>query len=79
MTTETIYPELGQTTTAAIEYTTSYSNGFYLTTALSLAGRGIKPLGDGSNHARRLKTYHATEAALKKLTEKHTAVYIASL
>lgn len=76
---ETIYPELGQTTEAAIEFRTGYTGHFYVTTALNLQGRGIKQTGDGSTHARGLKTYHVTEAALNKLTKKHTACYIASL
>jgi len=36
-----IYPELGETTKAEIEYRASYSNGFYLITDLELKGRGI--------------------------------------
>lgn len=74
-----IYRELGQTTKAALEYSTSYNGGFYVTSALELKGRGIKQSGDGSGHARGLKTYHVTELALNKLKEKHSACYIANL
>jgi hypothetical protein len=74
-----IYPELGQTTKATIEYSVSYNGGFYVSTSLALSGRGIKQNGDGSSHARGLKTYHVTELALKNLKAKHSACYIASL
>ena len=74
-----IYPELGETTKAAIEYRASYSNGFYLTTDLELKGRGITIIGDGSEHKRGKKTYIATEKAMNKLKINHEVCYIASL
>ena len=74
-----IYPELGETTTAEIEYRCGWGGKFYLTTALNLKGRGITQSGDGSDHARGLKTYYATEAALEKLKANHTTCYIALL
>jgi hypothetical protein len=76
---ETIYPELGESTTAQIEYTCAYGGKFYLTTALDLKGRGITANGDGSNHARGLKTFYATEAALDKLKLTYSTCYIALL
>jgi hypothetical protein len=48
-----IYPKLGKTTKAKIEYRASYSNGFYLITDLDLKGRGITIIGDGSKHKRK--------------------------
>jgi hypothetical protein len=74
-----IYPELGETTTAAIEYKVSYSRGFYLTTDLELKGQGIKLLGNGSDNKRGKKTYRATEKAMDKLKTNHKVCYIASL
>jgi hypothetical protein len=74
-----IYPELGEKTEAQITFTVSYRGGYYLTTALDLSGRGIKLSGDGSDHARNLKTYHATDLALEKLKKVYTACYIALL
>ena len=73
-----IYPELGETTNAAIEYRASYSNGFYLTTDLELKGRGITIIGDGSVHKRGKKTYRATKTAMDKLKKNHEVCYIAS-
>jgi hypothetical protein len=73
-----IYPELGETTKAGIEYRASYSNGFYLTTDLELKGRGITIIGDGSKHKRGKKTYIATEKAMNKLKKNHEVCYLAS-
>jgi len=56
-----------KTNHGGIEYTCSYNGGFYVTTDLKLTGRGVKLSGDGSAHARGKKTYHLTEAAMKKL------------
>ena len=75
----TIYPELGKTTKADIEYRASYSNGFYLITDLDLKGRGITIIADGSNHKRCKKTYIATKTAMDKLKINHEVCYIASL
>ena len=47
-----IYPELGETTTAAIEYKASYGGGFYPTIDLELKGQGLKLIGNGSDHKR---------------------------
>ena len=74
-----IYPELGQTTAATIEYKVSYNGGYYVTTSLDLGGRGIRQSGDGSDHKRGLKTYHVTENAMNTLKLKHETCYIASL
>lgn len=76
---EVIYTEMGQTTEAQIEFVCSYNGGFRLTTNLELKGRGIKQTGDGSDHKRGMKTYHATEKALDKLKEKYSTAYMASL
>jgi hypothetical protein len=73
-----IYPELGETTKAEIEYRASYSNGFYLTTDLELKGRGITIIGNGSEHKRGKNTYRATETAMNKLKKNHEVCYIAS-
>ena len=74
-----IYPELNETTTAAIEYVCSYSRGFSVTTNLELKGKGIKQTGDGSDHKRNMKTYHVSELAMSKLKESYNTCYIASL
>lgn len=50
-----------------IEYIKSYGNTYYLTTSLDLSGAGIKMAGDGSDHARGLKTYHVTTNAFNRL------------
>ena len=76
---EAIYEEMGQTTEAEIEYTTSYSGGLYVTTDLELKGRGIKMSGDGSDHKRGKKTYHVTSLAMSKLKEKHNTCYKGNL
>lgn len=59
-----------------IEIRNSYNCKFYLTTDLELQGRGIKQSGDGRSHARGMKTYHATEAALNKLKEQYQTIFI---
>ena len=74
-----IYPELGETTTAAIEYKVSYDGKFYVTTELDLKGQCIKKVGNGSQHKRGKKTYIATEKAMNKLKINHEVCYIASL
>jgi hypothetical protein len=79
MTNAIIYPELGEKTSATIEYSCSYNGGFYLTTDLELKGRGIKMAGDGSDHKRNKKTYQVTENAFEKLKSKYDVCYIASL
>lgn len=76
---EIIYPELGEKTDATIEYTCSHNGGFYVTTDLSLSGRGIKMRGDGSTHARGKKTYHMTEFAFSKIKKQYSNCYIALL
>ena len=73
-----IYPELGKTTKAEIEYRASYSNGFYLITDLDLKGRGITIIADGSEHKRGKKTYRATKTAMDKLKKNHEVCYLAS-
>ena len=73
-----IYPELGETTKAAIEYKVSYGGGFCLTTDLELKGRGIKKVGNGSQHKRGKKTYIATKTAMDKLKKNHEVCYLAS-
>lgn len=50
-----------------IEYDVAYGGQYYLKTNLDLKGRGIKLSGDGSDHARGLKTYFVTENAFKNL------------
>lgn len=70
---------MGQKTSAAITYKVSYGGGYYLTTDLELKGRGIKQLGDGSDHKRNKKTYRATELALDKLKAQYETCYIALL
>lgn len=74
-----IYPELGEITNATIEYKCSHSGGFYLTTELVLKGRGIKMVGDGSEHARKKKTYQVTTKAFDILKNQYDACYIALL
>ena len=73
-----IYPELGETTNAAIEYKVSYDGIFYVTTDLELKGQGIKLIGNGSKHKRGKKTYIATEKAMNKLKKNHEVCYLAS-
>jgi hypothetical protein len=73
-----IYPKLGETTKAEIEYKASYSNGFYLTTDLKLKAQGIKLVGDGSDHKRGKKTYRATKTAMDKLKKNHDVCHLAS-
>jgi len=74
-----IYPELGEKTNATIEYKCSYNGGFYLTTDLTLTGRGIKMVGDGSTHKRNKKTYQVTAKAFDVLKQKYDSCYIALL
>ena len=74
-----IYPELGQTTSAEVEYMVSFSGKFYLITDIELSGRGILKTGDGSSHKRGKKSYIVTESALNKIKKSHTTCYIASL
>ena len=76
MTNSDIYPELGQTTKATIEYRSSYGGSFYLTTSLDLKGRGIKQTGYGTNHKRELKTYHVTEKSMDKLKKEYDKLTI---
>lgn len=79
MNTAMIYPELGEKTNATIEYKCSYNGGFYLTTDLNLKGRGIKMVGDGSNHKRNKKTYQVTAKAFERLKKENDTCYIALL
>lgn len=79
MTHSVIYPELGEKTTAEIEFKCSYSGGCYVTTDLELKGRGIKQSGDGSTHKRGKKTYHVTNKAMDKLKAQYTACFMADL
>ena len=79
MTNQVIYPELNETTTAQVEYTSSYGGKLYVTTDLNLSGRGIRQSGDGSTHARGKKTYHVTENAMEAIKAKYTTAYIAQL
>lgn len=74
-----IYPELGQTTKAQIEYRCGYRNTFYATTDLELSGRGITKSGSRADHKRRLQTYSVTEHAFNKLKKEYTTCFIASL
>lgn len=74
-----IYPEMGQTTTAEIEYRPSHGGGLYVTTDLELKGRGIRQAGDGTHHKRGKKTYHVTVMAMEKLRKTYDCCYIASL
>ena len=55
----------------AWEFDVSYGGSSYVTTHLDLKGRGITQLGDGSDHARGLKTYNITAAAFKKVQQQH--------
>ena len=73
-----IYPELGETTTAAIEYKASYGGGFYPTIDLELKGQGLKLIGNGSAHKRCKKTYIATKTDMHKLKKNHEVCYLAS-
>lgn len=74
-----ICPEMGEKTTATIQYKCSYGGGFYLNTNLELKGIGIRKIGDGSNHARGLKSYIVTDRALKILKSKYDTCYISLL
>lgn len=74
-----IYPELGQTTNAQIEFKCSHSGGFYLSTDLNLSGSGIRMSGDGTNNIRGRKTYRVTTKAMDKLKAMYTCCYIALL
>ena len=74
-----IYQEMGQTTTADLQYTCSHRGGYYVTTDLDLKGRGIKQTGDGSDHKKGKKTYQITELALELLKTKHSHCYLANL
>lgn len=58
-----------------IEYAVSYNGGFYLTTDAELKGRGIRKSGDGKDHKRGKKTYHATEIAFKKIKKEFPTEY----
>jgi hypothetical protein len=71
MKTDVFYPEMGQTTDAEIEARVAYGGKMYLTTDLTLSGRGITQSGDGSNHKRGKKTYLATETAFNKIKSQH--------
>lgn len=66
------------TQNAQIEFKCSYNNGYYLTTDLDLSGRGIRLSGDGSDHARKKKTYHVTKSAFEKIEEKYSTIYISN-
>lgn len=74
-----IYPELGEKTTAAIEFVVSYNGGYRLTTDLELTGRGIKMTGNGKDHARGKKTYHVTEKAFESIKAKYETCFLATL
>lgn len=74
-----IYQELGEKTEATIEFSVSYSGKFYLTTDIQLKGRGIKQIGDGSDHKRGKKTFLATEKAMETIKTKYDSCYIALL
>ena len=74
-----IYPEMNEKTNATIEYTCSYLNGFYVTTNEILKGRGIKLVGNGENHKRKMKTYIVTDNAMNKIKQNYNTCYIASL
>lgn len=74
-----IYPELGETSTAEIQYVGSCTSGYIVTTDLELKGRGIKLSGDGSDHKRGKKTYRVTERALEILKTKYSYCYLANL
>ena len=76
---ELIYPELGDTTTAEIEFRTGYNGKLYVTTDLCFSGKGILLCGDGSTHARGKKTYLMTEAAFKRVSKGKSIAYIALL
>jgi len=73
-----IYPELGETTKAAMGYKVSYGGKLYVTTDLELKGQGIKKVGNGSEHKRGKKTYRATKTAMDKLKKNHDVCYLAS-
>tara|TARA_R110000803_G_scaffold156365_4_gene220911 strand:- start:898 stop:1152 length:255 start_codon:yes stop_codon:yes gene_type:complete len=76
---EIVYSEMGQKTTAQIEFVCSYGGGYAVHTNLELKGRGIRQTGDGSNHKRNLKGYHVTELALEKLKTQYSTAYMANL
>lgn len=74
-----IYQELGETTTAQIEFTIGSNGKFRLITDLELSGKGIKKEGDGSNHKRGKKTFYATEKAFENLKKQYSTCYMALL
>jgi len=74
-----IYPEMGETTDADIEYTGGPFTKYRLVTDLQLKGRGIKQIGDGSDHKRGKKTYTVTELAFKKLKTQYSTCAICLL
>jgi hypothetical protein len=74
-----IYPEMGETTNATIEYRVAYGGKLSLATDLELKGRGIQKRGDGSDYKRGKKTYLVTKLAFKKIEEKYDTCYIADL
>lgn len=43
----------------------------YVTTDLDLKGRGVTLSGEGSDHARGLKTYYLTETAFQRVQKRH--------
>jgi hypothetical protein len=73
-----IYPELGETTKAAMKYKVTYSGKLYVTTDLELKGQGLKLIGNGSDHKRCKKTYIATKTAMDELKKNHEVCYLAS-
>jgi hypothetical protein len=76
-----VCPEMGGKApeNVAITYKVAYGGKYYLTTDLNLKGRGIKQAGNGSDHARRKKTYFVTALAFKKLKKRYSTCYIEHL
>jgi hypothetical protein len=74
-----IYPELGQSTDAQIQYVCGSYGGLYVRTHLVLAGRGITQTGSGSDAKDGRKSYRVTEKAFEKLEAAYSTCYIANL
>lgn len=80
-TTISVCKELGEKVPAntQIEFIVSHSGGYAISTALELAGRGIRQTSDGQDHARGLKSYHVTEKAMQKLEASYKCAYLETL
>jgi hypothetical protein len=74
-----IYPELGQSTQAQIQYVCGSYGGLYVRTHLVLKGRGITQTGNGADAKDGRKSYRVTEKAFEKLESAYSTCYIANL